>query len=160
MTRPLRSPPITGGSSLLRAGPPADATTVLSIFRFSPVDALPLTTARGFARLRGCVDACLPTFRAEAADRARATFTPGTTWPVGGRPPGLVPGLLRFSHQDSPSADTWETHRCRSDSCASEVPNATGREPAPRSRNRSPSRLAAALISGARRTLRLGADCW
>src|SRR3954462_14746108 len=104
MTRPLRSPPITGGSSLLRAGPPADATTVLSIFRFSPVDALPLTTARGFARLRGCVDACLPTFRAEAADRARATFTPGTTWPVGGRPPGLGPGLLEYPGFDAVSS--------------------------------------------------------
>src|SRR4051795_5292467 len=50
MTRPLRSPPITGGSPLLRAGPPADATTVLSTFRFSPVDALPLTATRKLPR--------------------------------------------------------------------------------------------------------------
>src|SRR5258708_12423280 len=35
MSRPLRSTPITGASPLLRAGPPAGATTVLSASSFS-----------------------------------------------------------------------------------------------------------------------------
>src|SRR3954447_23649727 len=104
MTRPLRSPPITGGSPLLRAGPPADATTVLSTFRFSPVDALPLTAARKLPRSRGRIGACLPTFHAEAADRARATFTPGITWPIDGHPPGLIPGLLGYPGFDAISS--------------------------------------------------------
>jgi hypothetical protein len=30
----------------------------------------------------------LPTFRAEAADRARAAYTPDTTWPINGHSPG------------------------------------------------------------------------
>src|SRR5512143_464181 len=94
MTRPLRSPPITGGSPLLRAGPPAAATTVLSTSRFLPLGALPVTTTRAHAQSRGRVDVRLPTFRAEAADRARAAFTPGTTWPILGHPPGLLPRLL------------------------------------------------------------------
>src|SRR3954449_10493343 len=104
MTRPLHSPPITGGSPLLRTGPPADATTVLNIFRFSPVDALPLTTTRKPEPGYGCVDVCLPTFHAEAADRARATFTPGTAWPIGGHPPGLIPGLLGYPGFDAISS--------------------------------------------------------
>ena len=29
-----------------------------------------------------------PTFHATAADRARVAYMPGTTWPVGGLPPG------------------------------------------------------------------------
>src|SRR4030095_1367825 len=44
MSRPLRSPPITGASSLLRAGPPACPPTVLSASRFPPLAALPLAT--------------------------------------------------------------------------------------------------------------------
>ena len=42
MSRPLRSTPITRASPLLRAGPPADAATVLSASRFPPRGALPL----------------------------------------------------------------------------------------------------------------------
>src|SRR3954452_17746551 len=44
---------------------------------------------------------------------------------------------LRFSHQDSPSADVWERHLCRSRPCASEVPSAACREPAPGARAQS-----------------------
>jgi hypothetical protein len=42
MSRPLRSALITGASPLLRAGPPAEAATVLSASRFLPPGALPL----------------------------------------------------------------------------------------------------------------------
>src|SRR6266851_8458982 len=42
MSRPLHSTPITRASPLLRAGPPADAATVLSASRFPPRGALPL----------------------------------------------------------------------------------------------------------------------
>src|SRR5437763_16568531 len=80
MTRPLRSPPITGGSALLRAGPPAHAASVLNASRFPPLGALPLTDPH--ACRCGSIDIRLPTFHAEAADRARAAFTPGTTWPI------------------------------------------------------------------------------
>jgi hypothetical protein len=51
MSRPLRSTPVTEASPLLRAGPPANAATVLNASRFLPFDALPLTpgprTAKG-----------------------------------------------------------------------------------------------------------------
>ena len=59
-TRPLRSTPITGASSLLRAGPPAH--------RSRP--------------------ARLPTFPARAADQAHAASMPDTTWPETGIPAG------------------------------------------------------------------------
>src|SRR5262245_38395908 len=42
MVQPLRSPPVTGGSSLLRAGPPARLATVLDASQFLLLDALPL----------------------------------------------------------------------------------------------------------------------
>src|ERR1035437_8490282 len=45
MSRPLRSAPIAGVSSLLRAGPPACAATVLGASRFLPLGALPLAPA-------------------------------------------------------------------------------------------------------------------
>jgi hypothetical protein len=85
-TRPLRSTPITGASPLLRAGPPARRATVLSTrpegfrtgFSLSP---RPLS--------QGSIATRLPTFHAEAADRARAAFMPDTAWPISGHPPGL-----------------------------------------------------------------------
>ena len=86
MSRPLRSTPITGGSSLLRAGPPADAATVLNASQFLLLGALPLAT--GPSRGRGYVGVRLPTFHAEAADRTRAASMPDTTWPISGHPPG------------------------------------------------------------------------
>jgi len=44
MSRPLRSTPITGASPLLRAGPPASATTVLNASQFLLPGTLPLAT--------------------------------------------------------------------------------------------------------------------
>ena len=41
MTRPLRSPAITAGSPLLRAGPPAHAVSVLSASRVMPLERAP-----------------------------------------------------------------------------------------------------------------------
>jgi hypothetical protein len=45
-------------------------------------------------------------------------------------------GSVRFSHQDSPAADAWTRHRCRSGPCGQRVSSATWREPAPRSLDR------------------------
>ncbi len=79
MSRPLRSALITRTSALLRAGPPARAATVLSTSPFQRLGALPLAPHL----LAGhCVSARLPAFRTQAADRARATCTPGTAWPA------------------------------------------------------------------------------
>src|SRR5207244_11321989 len=47
MTRPLRSAPITGASSLLRAGPPASPAPVLGPSRFPPLGTLPFSTLAG-----------------------------------------------------------------------------------------------------------------
>src|SRR5213080_2053164 len=41
MTQPLRSPFITKGSSLLRAGPPAHPATVLNLSQFLLLEGLP-----------------------------------------------------------------------------------------------------------------------
>lgn len=78
MSRPLRSAPITGASALLRASPPARAASVLSASRFRR----PARSLSRPASSRASISACLPTFRTQAADRARATCTPGTTWPA------------------------------------------------------------------------------
>ena len=52
MTWPLRSTPITGASSLLRASPPARPTSVLNPSQFPPVESLPLAVLAG-RRYRG-----------------------------------------------------------------------------------------------------------
>ncbi len=79
MSRPLRSARITRASALLRAGPPARAATVLST---SPLPAAWCAPSRARS-LAGAVSArAFPCFRTQAADRARATCTPGTTWPA------------------------------------------------------------------------------
>ena len=75
MSRPLRSPPITGVSALLRAGPPAHHAT------------------RAEPRLAACTSAdgvtmCLLTFHARAADQVHVASMPDTTWPISGHPPG------------------------------------------------------------------------
>ncbi len=83
------SAPITGASSLLRAGPPARAATVLSASRFQPPSALPVASPHHTIPVRVCgVGTRLPTFRAEAADQAHAASMPDTAWPVNGLPPG------------------------------------------------------------------------
>lgn len=52
MTWPLRSTPIAGASSLLRASPPAHPTSVLNPSRFPPVESLPPAILAG-RRYRG-----------------------------------------------------------------------------------------------------------
>ena len=83
MVWPLRSTPITGASSLLRASPPTLPASVLNTSQFLLLGGLPLTTRTG-----GRIGAGLPTFHAAAADQARVAFMPDTTWPIGGHPPG------------------------------------------------------------------------
>src|SRR6516165_12133533 len=90
MTRPLRSPAITAGSALLRAGPPARAASVLSASRVMPLVRAP---SRPPPRHQGpeqdgSIGVRLPKFRAEAAGRAHVASMPDTAWPVGGHPPG------------------------------------------------------------------------
>src|SRR4051794_34812567 len=95
MSRRLRSTLITSASPLLRAGPPARTASVLSASRFLPLDALPLAPGP-HRRLPGrSIDAHFPTFHVEAADQARAAFTPDTAWPVSGFPPG---SSRRYAH--------------------------------------------------------------
>src|SRR5262249_37543911 len=94
-TRPLRSTPITGASSLLRAGPPAcprDGTHVPTDTR-SPAAcvALPLAahwsaavSGHAFSRPAG-----------EQQTGLTPPSTPDTAWPIDGHPPGSS----RDSHQ-------------------------------------------------------------
>jgi hypothetical protein len=92
MSRPLRSTPIAGASPLLPAGPPADAATVLSASRFLPLDTLPLTARN--PNPGGRVGTRLPTFHADAADRAHAASMPGTIRPASRTPAGLILELI------------------------------------------------------------------
>ena len=80
MTRPLGSTPTapSRASQLLRAGPPARPATVLTAFRFQPFGNS-LSPSANYAN--GSVGACLPTFRAKAADRAHVAYMPDTAWP-------------------------------------------------------------------------------
>ena len=87
ISRPLRSTPVTRASPLLRAGPPADAATVLSASGFRRT-ARSLLRPGAFRRQGSGVGIRLPTFHAEAADRTRAASMPDTAWPVNGLPPG------------------------------------------------------------------------
>jgi hypothetical protein len=93
MSRPLRSAPITEVSSLLRAGPPACAATVLNASQFLLLNALPLTTAATIDASR-YVGACLPMFHTAAADQTHAACMPDTTWPIDGLPPGSSQGRI------------------------------------------------------------------
>jgi hypothetical protein len=79
MSRPLRSTRITGLHRYYEPVRQRAAATVLSASQFPPLDALPLTATRLGG---GCVGARLPTFHAEAADRAHAASMPGTAWPA------------------------------------------------------------------------------
>jgi hypothetical protein len=109
MSRPLRSTPITGVSSLLRAGPPARAASVLNASRFPPPSALPLANSP-LRRRVSRISTRLPTFRAEAADRTRAASMPDTAWPMDGSPPGssrrplTAPVLMSAACFDTSSA--------------------------------------------------------
>ena len=81
------------------------------------------------------IDTGLPTFHASAADRARAAFTPDTTWPVSRHPPGPSRRLLYSPVSMSPSCfDASTTVRFRS---PSRSPPDASRAPFP---HRSPRR--------------------
>jgi len=69
-------------------------------------------------------------------------------------------GSVTFSHQDRPHADGHRRHHYRSDACASGGAKIHVAGPLPNSRDQRRQRLAAALTSGADRTLRAGADSW
>jgi len=99
MSQPLRSTPITGASSLLRAGPPARrfGTRRLAV---SAAWRTPSRT-RPLAGSEHSIGTRFPTFRVVAADQTRAVFTPDTAWPVNGHPPdssqGYPPTLVLMS---------------------------------------------------------------
>jgi len=93
MSQPLRSTPITGASSLLRAGPPARP------HRYSTPHSFCCLT-HSFSHPPLCrnehsIGTRLPTFRVVAADQNRAVFTPDTAWPINGHPPDSSRG---FAH--------------------------------------------------------------
>ncbi len=80
--RPLRSTPITGASTLLRADPPPHAATVLS-------PAVPASPCRIAAQQQpSSVGVCVPEFPVVAAVRAHVASIPDTTWPISAHPPG------------------------------------------------------------------------
>ncbi len=77
------------------AGTRRDGTQRLAV---SPPGALPLASRSLAGR---SISACLPTFRTQAADRARATCTPGTAWPVNGYPPGSSRDSFHYPGSDA-----------------------------------------------------------
>ena len=86
MTRPLRSAPITGVSSLLRTGPPARLATVLTPGLTPSYSLSPTNPQRTEPDSPGSVETRFPTFPARAADQAHAASMPDTTWPETGTP--------------------------------------------------------------------------
>src|SRR4051812_21365911 len=78
--------PDSGGSSLLRAGPSADAATVLNASQFLLLGPPPPPPAP--PRGRGYAGAPLPPSHAEAAARPRPAPMPDPPWPISGPPPG------------------------------------------------------------------------
>ena len=85
MTRRLRSTPITGVSSLLRAGPPARPASVLSRRLRESLDRRRFSLSP--PRRTDCIRTHFLLFHTEAADQARVVCMPDTAWPVGGHPP-------------------------------------------------------------------------
>src|SRR5215470_14315962 len=75
----LPAPPRqAGGSALLRAGPTASPATVSAPHATRRLRASLSPPPRGSSHIR----AGPPPFHTDAADQARATSTPGTTWPA------------------------------------------------------------------------------
>src|SRR3954464_7859973 len=90
MSQPLHSTPITGASSLLRAGPPARPHRYSTPHSFR---CLAHSLSRPpFAGSEHSIGTRLPTFRVVAADQTRAVFTPDTAWPINGHPPDSSQG--------------------------------------------------------------------
>src|SRR5664279_2387576 len=92
MSRPLRSTPITGASSLLRAGPPARPHRYSTPHSFC-CSTRSLSHQRPSQATGSHIGTRLPTFPVVAADQARAVFTPDTTWPVNVFPPDFIPKI-------------------------------------------------------------------
>ena len=102
MTRPLRSTPITGASSLLRAGPPARPATVLT-----PLDTRLLPVA---AKLIHRTDS--PAVSRRAFPRSLQEPQTRLMPPQCRTPPGQKPGTRQAL---LPQPATWPRFRCHSD---------------------------------------------
>jgi hypothetical protein len=91
-----RNEPATSLDPHYRSFPPTTSRSASRVPRrysaspVSAVDALPLTHP---ALRAGSIGTGLPTFRAGAADQARAAYMPDTTWQILGHPPGSSRGL-------------------------------------------------------------------
>jgi hypothetical protein len=93
MTRPLGSTPTAPSRGFTAttsrsASTPRDGTHCLTV---SATRQLPLAI---HSSVDSRVEACLPTFRTEAADRTHVAYMPDTTWPVSGLPPGSSQAFL------------------------------------------------------------------
>src|SRR5450755_2384834 len=90
----LHSPPstfVTHASQLIRAGPPASASTGTQCLRFLPLARSLSPPCKTDPQARTAAsNARLLTFRARAADQDHAASTPGTTWPGTREPARLV----------------------------------------------------------------------
>jgi hypothetical protein len=128
MSRPLRSTRVTGLHRYYEPVRQRRAATVLSASRFLPLDALPLTATRLGG---GSVGARLPTFHAEAADRAHAASMPGTAWPVNGTSARLISGPTLRPGFDATwiNNDTSSAVRSRSSSRSPPDPLTAGLSP-------------------------------
>src|SRR5438093_13722497 len=83
--QPLRSSPITGPSSLLRAAPPLRAASVLSPSRFQPLAASPFALAIDAGPARRRTGSHVPN---KSLVEVRAAYTPDAARSVSGHPPG------------------------------------------------------------------------
>ena len=136
MTRPLRSSPITGPSTLLPDGPPLCPTSVLSPSRIRPLGVLPClanrrskTTSRPSRRTTG---SHLPR---RSPTQARATSMPDTTWPISRLPPGssrakkanpVLMSSIKFRHVISGLLSfAFLGHTCRTQGATSPATLAT-----------------------------------
>src|SRR5437588_12133531 len=98
MTRPLRSPPITGGSSLLQDGPPLCSGPVLCLLWFLPLEELPPPHPQLSEDSR-TTGSPLPY---KSLDRARALFMPDTARAVNRYPSDLSRNRIHIPVLTSP----------------------------------------------------------
>ena len=126
MSRPLRST-ATPASSGFPATTSRSASERLNRYSMPPVSAvgtLPLAARRTDPQARTAASSArLLTFRARAADQARAASTPDTTWPNRGHPPGSS----RECRCSPVSMPTNEFRRLNNDTRPQQAkPNASG----------------------------------
>ena len=79
MTRPLRSAPITGASSLLRDGPPLCSVTGTQLLVALHHSKLSLSPRTNTGDVSGTTGSRVPS---RSPDQAHATYTPDTAWAV------------------------------------------------------------------------------